>query len=76
MLYCVLFLGPISNISVLSEFNRRKLLVIQSFIFLRHSVSLDSLEVSSGLVEIYSVISITMETNPAFYNNITKGQHV
>ncbi len=32
--------GPISNISVLSEFNRRKLLVIQSFIFLTHSVSL------------------------------------
>ncbi len=52
--FCVLFLGPISNISVLSEFNRRKLLVIQSFIFLTHSVSLDSLEVSSGFVEIYS----------------------
>ncbi len=48
------FFGPISNISVLSEFNRRKLLVIQSFIFLTHSVSLDSLEVSSGFVEIYS----------------------
>ncbi len=52
--FCVLFLGPISNISVLSEFNRRKLLVIQSFIFLTHSVSLDSLEVSSGFVETYS----------------------
>ncbi len=51
-MYC--FLSPISNISVLSEFNRRKLLVIQSFIFVAHSVSLDSLEVSSGLVEIYS----------------------
>ncbi len=50
---CTVF-GPISNISVLSEFNRRKVLVIQSFIFLTHSVSLDSLEVSSGLVEIYS----------------------
>ncbi len=46
--------GPISNISVLSEFNRRKLLVIQSFKFLTHSVSLDNLEVSSGLVEIYN----------------------
>ncbi len=55
--FCVLFLGPISNISVLSEFNRRKLLVIQSFIFLTHSVSLDSLEVSSGFVEIYSWVS-------------------
>ncbi len=50
----LLFLGPISNIYVLSEFNRRKLLVIQSFIFLTHSDSLDSLEVSSGFVEIYS----------------------
>ncbi len=52
MIYELQFLGPISSISVLSEFNRRKLLVIQSFIFLTHSVSLDSLEVSSGLVEI------------------------
>ncbi len=43
--FCVLFLGPISNISVLSEFNRRKLLVIQSFTFLTHSVIIDSLEV-------------------------------
>ncbi len=50
----LLFLGPISNISVLSEFNRRKLLVIQSFTCLTHFVSLDSLEVSSGRVEIYS----------------------
>ncbi len=32
----------------LSEFNRRKLLVIQSFTFLTHSVNLDNLEVSSG----------------------------
>ncbi len=52
MIYELQFLGPISSISVLSEFNKRKLLVIQSFIFLTHSVSLDSLEVSSGLVEI------------------------
>ncbi len=75
--FCVQFLGPISNISVLSEFNRRKLLVIQSFIFLTHSVSLDSLKVLSGLVEIYSwVFSITMETNPIFSNNITMGQHI
>ncbi len=49
----MLFFGPISNISVLSEFNRRELLVIQSFTFLTHSVSLDNLEDSSGL-EIYS----------------------
>ncbi len=48
------FFGQISNISVLSESKRRKLLVIQSFTFLTHSVSLDNLEVSSGLVEIYS----------------------
>ncbi len=52
--FCVLFFSPISDISVLSEFNRRKLLVIQSFTFLTHDVSLDNLEVSSGLVEIYS----------------------
>ncbi len=52
MIYELQFLGPISSISVLSEFNRIKLLVIQSFIFLTHSVSLDSLEGSSGLVEI------------------------
>ncbi len=55
MIYELQFLGPICSISVLSECNRRKLLVIQSFIFLTHSVSLDSLdslEVSSGLVEI------------------------
>ncbi len=32
----VLFLGPINNISVLSEFNRRKLLVIQSCICLKY----------------------------------------
>ncbi len=44
----------LSNISVLSEFNRINLLVIQSFTFLTHSVSLDNLEVSSGLVDIYS----------------------
>ncbi len=50
---CVLFFGPISNISVLSEFNRIKWLVIQSFTFLTHSVSLDNLEVQSGLVCIY-----------------------
>ncbi len=49
---CVIFFGPISNISVLSEFKRRILLVIQYFTFLKHSVSLDNLEVSSGLVEI------------------------
>ncbi len=48
------FFGPISNISVLSELNRIKLLVMQSYTFLTHSVSLDNLEVSSGLVEIYS----------------------
>ncbi len=48
------FFGPISYISVLSELNRRKLLVMQSYTFLTHSVSLDNLEVSSGLVEIYS----------------------
>ncbi len=53
--YC--FFGSISNISVLSELNRRKLLVIQSFTCLTHSVSLDSLEVSSGFVEIYSWVS-------------------
>ncbi len=47
-----MFFGPISNISVLSEFKRRKLLVIQSLNFFTHYVSLDSLEVSSGLVEI------------------------
>ncbi len=29
MIFCVLFLGPIRNISVLSEFNRRKWMVIQ-----------------------------------------------
>ncbi len=51
-MYC--FIGPISNISVLSEFKRRNLLVIQSFTFLTHSVSLDNLEFSSGLIEIYS----------------------
>ncbi len=46
-------------------------MVIQPFTFLTHSVSLDNLEVSSGLVEIYScVISITIETNPVFSNNI------
>ncbi len=32
-------------------------MVIQSFIFVTHSVSLDSLEVSFGLVEIYSGVS-------------------
>ncbi len=61
-MYCFLFLflfffiffGSISNISVLSKFNRRKVLVIQSFTFLTHFVSLDNLEVSSGLVEIFS----------------------
>ncbi len=31
--FWVLFFGPISNISVLSEFDRRKLLVIQYFIY-------------------------------------------
>ncbi len=51
-------------------------MVIQSFTFLTHSISLDSLEVSSGFVDIYSVISITIETNPVISNNITKGQHV
>ncbi len=55
--FCVMVLGPISNISVLSEFKRRKLLVIQSFKCLTHSVSLDNLEVSSGFVEIYSWVS-------------------
>ncbi len=49
-----MFFGPIINISVLSDFNRKKLLVVQSFTFLTHSVSLDNLKVSSGLVEIYS----------------------
>ncbi len=67
-MYC--FFGPISNISVL-EFKRRTLLIIQSFTFLTHPISLDNLKVSSGLV-----ISITMEINPIFSNNITKGQHV
>ncbi len=43
--FYVLFFGPISNFSVLSEFNRIKLLLIQSFTFLTHSVSLDNLEV-------------------------------
>ncbi len=47
----VYLFGPISNISVLFEFNRRKVLAIQSFTFLTH---LDHLEVSSGFVEIYS----------------------
>ncbi len=46
--FCVLFFRPISIISVLSEFNRRN--YWSSFTFLTHSVSLDNLEVSSGLV--------------------------
>jgi len=52
--YVYSFFGPISNIAVLSEFKRRILLVIQYFTSLTHSVSLDNLEVSSGLVEICS----------------------
>ncbi len=57
-----MFFGPISNISVISKFNRRKLLVIH-FFFLTHSVSLDSLEVSSGLVEIYTVVEYHQHKN-------------
>ncbi len=59
--YCNALLGgcPASSINklqnaVLSKFKRRKLLVNQPFIFLTHSVCLDNLEVSSGLVELYS----------------------
>ncbi len=52
-------------------------MVIQSFIFLRHSVSLDSLEVSSGLLRyIVECHQHNMETNPVFSNNITKGQNM
>ncbi len=48
---CAVF-GPKSHISVLSEFNMIKLLIIHSLKFLTHCVSLDNLEVSSGLAEI------------------------
>ncbi len=54
---------------------KSRLLVIQSFIFLTHSVRLDSLEVSSGLVKIY-IVECHQQINPIFSNNITKGQHV
>ncbi len=37
-------------------------MVIQYFIFLTHSVSLDSLEVSSGLVEIYTMGTESIQT--------------
>ncbi len=37
-------------------------MVIQYFIFLTHSVSLDSLEVSPGLVEIYTVGTESIQT--------------
>ncbi len=50
-------------------------MVIQSFIFLTHSVSLDNLEVSSVLVEI-SIISITMETNPVFSKREKSNQNI
>jgi len=48
MRFRVQVFGPISNTSVLAEFNRRKLQVIQYFISLTHSVNLDNLENSSG----------------------------
>ncbi len=70
--FCVLFFGPISNISVLSEFNKRKLSVVQSF------TSLTQMKFHLILLKCkveYHQLS-TMLTNPVFPINITKGQHV
>ena len=50
-------LGPRTMNSVLSEFNKRKLEVIQSFMSLRHALSLASGFVLSGIIDKYSCIS-------------------
>ena len=50
-------LGPRTMTLILSEFNKRKLEVIQSFTSLRHAWSLASGSVSSGCIDKYSCVS-------------------
>ncbi len=47
-----------------------KLLVIQFFMFLTHSVSLDNLEVSSGLVEIQYIVEYHQHNNKELIPNV------
>ncbi len=65
-------LDLIINTSLFSEFSSKKLLVIHFFILTMHSITFSIWCVSPSNIEL-SIISITVEANPMFPDDISQG---